>query len=161
MRSWKRGTARVAMVVGMVTAGAVTVPGTAHAGTEVEIWNNYHGLFLDSDINGNVYAIPRQNNKHQKWTRGSDSRFFNVQTGRCLRMVQVHPLRGIRTAKTCSARDSLWVLEKVRGGVKIINVEYRTCLASGDQKDSAGARTVVPARCDSKEKQQLWSVRNI
>ncbi|WP_113700120.1 RICIN domain-containing protein [Nonomuraea lactucae] len=164
MRSWKRGTARVAMVVGLVTAGAVTVPGTAHAGTVWEIWNNYNGLFLDSDPNGNVYAIPRQNNRNQKWVERANGLRSNAATGLCLaHMLGSKDVFSIRTVKCDgSMYYQQWKHEKHRGGVLIRSVPVPgNCLASGDEKDSAGARTTYSRPCDASDKKQLWSVRAV
>ncbi|WP_113700121.1 RICIN domain-containing protein [Nonomuraea lactucae] len=160
MRSWKRGTARVAMVVGLVTVGAATVPGTAHADTTWEIWNNYHGLFLDSDPNGNVYAIPRQNNRNQKWIEHAGG-LRNAATGLCLAEFLVNKRLTIRTEGCSGKRNQQWEHLKRPGGVLIKNRLIGSCLASGDERDSAGARTVVPRRCDAGDKKQLWSVRAV
>ncbi|WP_113700123.1 RICIN domain-containing protein [Nonomuraea lactucae] len=161
MRSWKRGTARVAMVVGLVTAGAVTVPGTAHAGTVWEIWNNYNGLFLDSDPNGNVYALSRQNNKNQKWVERANGLRSNVKTGRCL-IESRNTRRDYRTVP-CDSRDrnQRWTHVKHRGGVLIKNVGSGWCAGASNTIDVGNAQVLTPLICDPHDKMQLWSVRAI
>ncbi len=54
-----------------------------------------------------------------------------------------------------------WVHVKHPGGTLIKNGFTGKCLASGDAKDGAGARTTWPLPCDPRDRKQLWTVRAI
>lgn len=142
-------------------AGTVTAQGTVW-----QIWNNYHGLFLDSDAAGGVYAIPGNGGLNQKWAERAGDRRSNVATGLCLSLNTGSETGSImaRTAP-CQEGDTRqqWVHESRPGGVWIRSKwNSNLCLTSGDATyNNLGARTVYADLCWSGDKEQLWSVRAV
>lgn len=169
VRKITAGLAGLAAVAGLTVATAPSAQaagqGTAavQAGTVWEIWNNYNGQFLDSDSDGNVYTLPRNNSNYQLWAERANNRRSNAATGRCLQDTGISD-----AAKTypCSSGSTTqeWVHESHPGGVVIKNLSIlpEMCLTSGDElyNNNPGARKVEVVPCAA-DKRQLWSVKAV
>jgi len=89
-RTWQRRTARSALAVISILATLTLVasPAAALPGGGGIIRNWQTGLCLDSNHNGDVYAMGCNGGNYQNWDEGWISRdhyqIVNKQTGRCL-----------------------------------------------------------------------------
>lgn len=157
----------LAGLAGLVTAAGLTLVGAPGAqaagqGTVWEIWNNYNGLYLDSDVHGNVYTLQGNSGTHQLWAERAGNRRSNAATGLCL---QARGVGSEAMTSTCTELSTTqeWVHESHPGGVVIKNLSLwpRKCLASGNEPyNDLGARKVFVEDCTA-DKRQLWSVKRV